>query len=150
MNHDTRARLVLAHLRVAILAALYLLVSAWSVNAQTTVTVLGTGNLAFDIIGITPLEANAQKYRVYLPATASIGQVSTVSCTGSGTTSLCMLSLTQLPLTSTAQSLAVSAAKTAADGEVESPKAVAPFVLLKAGLPVAPVFSATPIRPATP
>jgi len=130
----------------SLLIALVLL-STSPAHAQTppTIKVLGVGAIAMDVATPTLVEAQAQTYRAYLGTAAAI--TVTVSCSGAASPFTCTFPLSALPLTSTAQSLAVTSAIVAADGEVESVKAVAPFVLAKAPPPVPPVASTMAVRP---
>jgi hypothetical protein len=59
------------------------------------------------------------------------------------------LSVLNLQTGATPVSLAVTSSKTAPDGTLESARVVAPFVLSRTGPPAAPVWSQTPIRPAS-
>lgn len=114
-----------------------LLLIAVTASAQTppTIPVLGVGQVAFDIATATLAEAEAQLYRAYVDSRAAI--VVKATCTGTASPFTCSFPLSALALTGT-HTLSLTAAITAADGEQESAKVAAPFVLKKAGPPVSP------------
>lgn len=133
-----------------IAAALVIGVKEAAAQAPPTITVLGVGKVAFDVP--LPLAGTlAQTYRAYVPATALVPIVVPPTCiaTGaSGTASSCTFPLTTLNLTiGVTSSLAMTAVIVGVDGELESARTVAPFVLRRGGPPAAPAFSSTPILP---
>lgn len=140
-------------MRRLLITIVFVLVAA-PLFAQTNITVLGVGKLAWDQATLTPTQASAQTYYAYVPSTATTKITLTATCvaaTAPATGSACTAPLSQLNLqTGQTVSLALTSAVTAADGEQETAKVVAPFTLSKAGPAASPVFSATPIRPATP
>ena len=120
-------------------------------QSQTTIRVLGVGKVAFDV-DLALADAQAQTIKAFVPSTAATGIVVTTTCaaapaSATGPVSTCTFNLSALPLTATAQSLALTASAVAADGTVETAKVTAPFVLSLVGPPVAP-RPAMSIRPA--
>jgi hypothetical protein len=129
-----------------------LLLSCGLAHGQTpiNITVLGVGKLAWDV-PLPPAQAQAQVYKAYLPSDGTTASTLTTTCTATASGSQCAAPLSELNLqTGVSTSLALTATVTAADGEVESNRVVAPFVLTKAGPPAEPTYSATPIRPPSP
>jgi hypothetical protein len=127
-------------------------------QAQTSIRVLGTGQLAWDqFCGAVPgttsctlADAQGFAYKVHMPATVVAGLTVTVTCStpvAPATTPLCKTPLAALPLTSSPQSLAVSAAASAADGTQVEQKGTAPFVLSKTALAAAPASSSMVVTP---
>lgn len=119
--------------------------------AQTppTIRILGVGQVGMDVPTPTLAEASAQKYRAYVN-NATVGTVVTATCTGTVSPFLCawpLSAITAQLVATAARPLSVTAAVTAADGEKESAKVVAPFVLQLAGNPVAPTAASISITP---
>lgn len=137
-------------MRRLLITIVFVLVAA-PLFAQTNITVLGVGKLAWDQSTLTPTQASAQTYYAYVPSTATAKITLTATCVAAvspATGSVCTAPLSQLNLvTGQTTTLALTSATTAVDGELETTKVVAPFTLLKVGPAASPVFSATPIRP---
>lgn len=135
--------------RVLFLVLLLITLGAFSASAQTapTVPVLGVGSLAFDVPADV-VTAQAQAYRAYVGTNPAVRL--TVACVASATAgaSTCSAPLSALPLTSAGQTVALSSAVVAADGEVETAKVSAPFVLALAPKAVAPTGNSARIRAA--
>lgn len=130
--------------------------AAAPVHAQSNIRVLGTGQLAWDqgcqvgAPSCTPTDVQAFTYKGYMPATSTTAINLVVTCTAPtapATVPTCKTALTSFPLTSSAQSLAVSAGAVAADGTQVEQKTTAPFTLSKGVLAAAPAFGASPVTP---
>lgn len=130
-----------------LLLVLGFVMSAAVASAQTppTILVLGVGQVAFDVPTVTLADAQAQAYRAYVGTAAAIKP--SVACSGTASPFTCTFPVSALPLTINAQSLALTSAVVAADGEQESVKVVAPFVLALARPPVPPSVSTMRVRP---
>jgi len=138
---------------LAVAAAAVVLLLPLSASAQTNVRVLGVGRVAFEL-ALDQAGAQGQRYRLYVPAASTAaGVVLTVTCApatpGPLTTCSFPLSAITLPAAPATVGFAITAAVTAADGEVESSRVTAPFVLSRAVPPVGPsgVMSVQPPQP---
>jgi hypothetical protein len=116
-------------------------------GAPPVVTVLGVGVIGFTVDVPTVADANAQVYRAYVGNKPAIALAAI--CVGSERPFQCSAPIDVLKpvLTATPQPLSLTALVAAADGEVESARGAAPFVLRLAGPPVGPTPAATSIRP---
>lgn len=110
------------------------------------VTVVGTGQLILDVDVATLAECSAQGYRVYVGAPATAQRVNlNATCTGTARPFQATSAIADFRslLASTARTIAATAFVAAADGELESSRTTAPFVLRLGAPPVAPTFPAT-------
>jgi len=124
-------------------------------EAQTNIRVLGTGLLAWDqgcavaSPSCTPVDVGAFTYGLYMPATSTTKISVTVICSAPIAPSIvptCTTPLTSFPLTSSAQSFALSAQASAADGTQGEQKTTAPFTLSRAVLAASPSLAMS-VRP---
>jgi hypothetical protein len=110
------------------------------------ILVVGKGFVAFGQPATTLAQANSFKYRAYVDALPAKDIKPT--CTGTATPFVCTFPLTDLVLPATGNhTLAITAAVVAVDGEEESDKGIAPFVLEMVARPVAPVPASFRIQP---
>lgn len=129
----------------AILACLIVVCLPAALSAQLpTINVVGTGRLEFAQPAESLAAAQAYVYKAYVDTRPAV--TLTVTCVGTASPFICSFPLADLKLTAT-HSLGLSATLIAADGGGEGARSGAPFVLLKLGLPAAPIPTSFKVVP---
>jgi len=134
-------------MRIIIAFIVFILISA-STEAQNQITVVGAGFILWTQQAPSLTEVQSYEFRFYIPSDSVTPTLVPFTCAAQATRSDlfdCRTPLTNLPLTSQYQRIALTAGVTAADGTVESIKALSDFAIRRIGPPSAPTFPTVPI-----
>jgi hypothetical protein len=143
--HGQRPRMFSISTHFYAFAILLLAFAAAEAQTKPVLPVIGSGKIAWDQPAASLADAQALVYKAYVDTRAPINLSAT--CALNGTVITCEASLAQLNLTTAVSTLAISASLTAADGVIESEKAIAPFDLRRVGIPAAPTGASLRVRP---
>jgi|SRR5215471_14200152 len=138
----------LGHPRPVLYSILILLIGTSLAYGQSQITVVGSGAILWTQQAPSLTDVQSYEFRFYIPSDSPTPTLVSFTCAAQSTRSDqfdCRTPLTNLPLTSQFQRIALTSGITAADGTVESIKTLSDFVIRRIGPPSAPSFPVIPI-----